>query len=225
MRPLHGVVMGQDRQRLLRNMRLVLVAAGVSLIMALNLAVSAYLTRTVTEGLLTRDGQVKQQFLTGIVAAEGSAATLFDAPAPGPSLISFGTHVRSLPGIIRANVYSPDGVIRLSSDPNLVGIHFDNNPELEKAFTGRITTKLEESGGAAKSEHLALNQVAGEPLIESYIPVLNGDGKVATVVEYYTRDDWIRNTVTPVERSIWFAAAVSSIILALMLFIATKWRN
>lgn len=206
-------------------MRLVLIAAGVTLIVALNLAISAWLTRAVTSGLLARDGQVKQQFLTGILAAEGAAPALFDGPQPSPALSSFSVHVRSLPGIVRANIYSPDGFIRQSTDANLVGVHFEDNPELAKAFTGRISTKLEEADGTAKSEHLALNQVAGEALIESYIPVLDKDGKVATVVEYYTRDDWIRNTVTPVERGIWLTAAASSIILAVMLFIAMRRRK
>jgi hypothetical protein len=217
--------MGEDRQRVLRNTRLVLIAAGVTLIVALHLGVSAYLTRAVTAGLLARDGQVKQQFLSGILAAEGSTTALFDGPAAGPALQSFGAHVRSLPGIVRANIYSPDGVIRQSTDGNLTGVHFDGNTELASAFAGRISTKLEDADGVAKSEHLALNQVAGEALIESYIPVLGRDGKVAAVVEYYTRDDWIRNTVTPVERGIWIAAAASSIILALVIVLATRRRG
>ena len=195
---------------------------GVIAILGLTYGLSTLLGPAITAPLLAREAQVKQEFLNSILAAEASAGSLFAQPASSPALTSFSTHVRSLSGIVRANIYSPDGYIRASTDPNLIGLQFGANEELADAFSGKITSALETPSGDVKSEHLALNQVAGEELIEAYIPVAGPDGKIAVVVEFYQKDTWIRNTITLVERAMWLLAGLSSVILVLLLAVATR---
>lgn len=207
-----------------RRMAMWFAGAGVIAIVVMSLVLSAVLGRTVTERILIREGLVKQEFLNSILAAEDSADQLFAQPAPSKALISFSTHVRSLPGIVRANVYSPDGYIRHSTDANLIGVHFAGNQELAESFKGKITSVIE-TGQAGKQEHLALNLLAGEQLIEAYIPVLQSDGKVAAVVEFYRKDPWVRDTVRTIERSIWIAGGLSSVILVITLLLGLRARR
>ena len=165
-----------------------------------------------------------QEFLNSILAAESSADTLFAQPQPSPSLQSFGAHVRSLPGIVRANIYSPDGFIRHSSEANLVGVHFSDNSELAEAFSGKITSALEEIQVSGKSEHLALSQLEGDHLIESYVPVTSPSGSVIAVVEFYRKDSWIGPMVESMNRGFWIAAGLSSIVFVLFMLVALRRR-
>lgn len=206
-----------------RTMTLWFAAAGVIAIVAVNFVLANVLSRMVSERLLEREGQVKQEFLNSILAAEASADKLFAQPAPSAALLSFSTHVRSLPGIMRANIYSPDGYIRHSTEANLIGVHFGDNDELEESFKGRVTSAIE-TMEADKPEHLALNLLAGDQLIEAYIPVLQPDGKVAAVVEFYRKDAWVQDTVSAIERSIWLAGGLSSLILAVTMLLG-MWRR
>ncbi len=197
-------------------------AAGVSAIIAVNFGLSMILSQSITERILQGEGLVKQEFLNSILTVENGAGELFSPPAPSAALLSFSAHVRSLPGIVRANVYSPDGFIRHSTDPNLIGVNFSDNEELAEGFAGKISAVLETVESSSKAEHLALNQLSGERLIEAYIPVRGPDGKVATVVEFYQKDTELKEMVYSLERSIWMAAALSSAILALALLIASR---
>jgi hypothetical protein len=202
-----------------------LAAAGVVAIVTVNMVLAAVLSDNMTAKLLMREGIVKQEFLNSILSAEGSAGTLFNGQSPNPALNSFATHVKSLPGIVRANIYSPDGFIRHSTEAGLVGVHFADNDELAEAFKGKITSVLETVDESDKSEHLALNQGTGQQLIEAYIPVKAPDGSVAAVVEFYRRDNWVRDMVVSAERSIWVAGGLSSLILVVVLYLALRSRR
>ena len=199
-----------------------LSAIGVIAIPGLAYGLSTLLGPAITAPLLAREAQVKQEFLNSILAAEANAGSLFAQPSPSPALTSFSTHVKSLRGLVRTNIYSPDGFIRASTDPNLIGLQFGVNEELTDAFNGKISSALEIPSKDAKSEHLALNQISGEELIEAYIPVAGPDDKIAVVVEFYEKDTWIRNTITLVDRAMWLLAGLSSIILVALLAVATR---
>jgi hypothetical protein len=199
-----------------------IMALGLIAIAAVNIVAARYLTASMTNHLLEREGLLKQEFLDSILATEAQPDTLFATPAPSPTLASFAKHVKSLPGIVRANIYSPDGFIRHSTDANLIGLHFGDNPELAEAFEGKIASSLETISSEDKSEHLALNLLAGEQVIEAYIPVLSTGGKVAAVVEFYRKDDWVNAMVSSIERGITMIAGLSSAILMLALLAALR---
>jgi hypothetical protein len=198
-------------------MRIWLIAASILAIVAVNAVLALVLTRSVTDSLLMREGQVAQEFLNSIVAGEGTADRLFSPADQGAALASFGMHVRRLPGTIRANIYSPDGFIRQSTEPDLLGLQFRDNEELASSFKGQIIAKLEEVNVSGKSEHLALNRMAGEEVVEAYIPVNGPGGGVVAVVEFYRSAEVIRTTVQSIGRTIWIAAGVSGLILLLAL--------
>lgn len=197
---------------------------GAVAILGVSYAASHYVRGQLTQRLLAQEGLVKQEFLESILAAEESADTMFVSPAPSPALQSFAAHVRSLPGIVRANIYSPDGVIRHSTDANLVGVHFSDNEELAQAFEGRIISAIESGGEQGKAEHLALNQMPGEALIEAYIPVRDSSAKVAAVVEFYRKEGWIGGAVAEAERGIWLTGFASGAILLALWFLGLRRR-
>lgn len=199
-----------------------LLAIGIIAILGVNTLLSQRLSAAITEGLLAREGLVKQEFLSSILAAERGEGALFAQPRPSAALVAFGKHVRGLPGLVRANIYSPDGFIRYSTDANLIGVQFAGNPELTEAFAGKLISALEEKTSSNKSEHLALSQIAGEKLIEAYIPVRGQDGKIVTVVEFYRKDAWMAGLATNIERSFLLSAALCGTILAIALMLAFR---
>jgi hypothetical protein len=200
-----------------------LLLAGLLAVAAIHWLLAQSLGATLTQRYVERDALVAQEFLEGILAAEGTAAELFQTPAPSPALVGFAANVRSLPGIVRANVYSPDGFIRHSTDPNLVGLQFRDNGELAEALRGRLVATLEAMAESTKEEHLALNQVEGTKLIEAYIPVTAG-GTVAAVVEFYRKDEVIADTMATMRRLVGYGAAASMALFAFLLFLARRWR-
>jgi hypothetical protein len=202
-------------KRLLSDARLWLMGLGLIAILTVDGMLASALTGAVSGNMLKGEAQIMQEFLGSALAAEGSAAKLFATPAPSPELTSFAAHVRSLPGTVRANIYSPDLFIRYSTDANLVGVQFDDNPELVESFAGEVVSELETVSSDSKTEHLALNQLGGEKLIESYIPVKDGTGKVVTVVEFYRKATAVEATMDSVSRRVWIAAAVNAAVLIL----------
>jgi hypothetical protein len=201
---------------------MVTMVIGIAAILVTHYLVAQWLGRTITDGMLAREGQVKQEFLSSILAAEHGETQLFAEPRPSPALVSFAAHVTSLPGIMRANIYSPDGFIRQSTEANMIGLNFSGNEELRLAFDGKITSALEVIRASGKAEHLALAQLEGEKLIEAYIPVAAPDGKIVTVVEFYRKDTWIETLAWEIERGLWIAAVVSSAIFAALLLLAAR---
>ncbi len=202
-----------------------LLAIGIIAILGVNFLLSQRLSTTITDGLLAREGQVKQEFLSSILAAEHGEGALFTQPGPSAALVSFSEHVRSLPGLVRANIYSPDGFIRYSTDANLIGVQFSDNTELAEAFGGKIISALETQAASGKSEHLALNQIGGEQLIEAYIPVAGADGKIVTVVEFYRKDAWMAGLASSAQYSFLLASLISIIVLALALLLSLNMRR
>lgn len=194
-----------------------LVGLGLAAILAVNGVLASVLSQTVAKNILAGEALVMQQFLDNAVATDGSAHALFQTPAPSPELTAFASHVRSLPGTVRANIYSPDLFIRHSTDANLVGVQFKENPELVESFEGKLVAELETVSGSSKAEHLALNQLSGERLIESYVPVHDGTGNVVAVVEFYLKADAVESTMAAVARHIWIAAAINATVLALVM--------
>ena len=197
------------------------LAAGLIALAAIHAGLATRISTVLTQRYLQREAEVTQEFLSSILADEGTAADLFTTPAPSAALTSFGAHVRSLPGIVRANIYAPDGFIRHSTEANLIGVHFQDNAELAESFNGKLVANLEDFS-KGKDEHIALNAGGSKQLIEAYIPVTDEAGKIAAVVEFYRRDTVIGETAANITRMVWIAAAASGLVLALMFWLMTR---
>jgi hypothetical protein len=192
-------------------------------------AVHAGLARTVSqlsvERYLQREGELSQEFLAGIFATEPHPEELFAQPSPSPTLVSFAAHVRRMPGLVRASVYSPDGFIRHSTEANLIGVQFKDNKDLNASLGGRPVVDLIDASEAGKDEHLALNRADGDHLIEAYVPVPDAAGKVVAVVEFYRPDTAVAVSRARINRAIWLSGAANgAVVLAVAFFMSRRPR-
>jgi two-component system sensor histidine kinase HydH len=200
------------------DIRIWFVVTGIVAILAVNALLAALLSNYVSDKILLREGAVAQEFLQSIITAEQSAGQLFAEPRPSPQLVSFSTHVRNLHGIVRANIYAPGGLIAFSTETELTGQSFPDNEEMLAAFKGEMSAVVEEVASDGKPEHVALNRIAGQRLIEAYIPIAGADGKPAAVVEFYQMPDEAEAIIRAVRNMIWIAAAASGALLFIALY-------
>lgn len=198
--------------------RIGLVAAGIAVILAVNVALAFSLSGSVTERILRHEGELSRDFLNSILAAENTAATLFDQPAPSPALKSFSAHMLGIPGVVRVNIYSPDRFIRFSTNAGLTGLRFEDNPELVDSLNGALVSKLEEISSELKNEHIALNLPRDEKVIEAYSPVSDKAGKVVAVVELYRSGEEMQRFIGDVTRMVWISMGLTAAALLLALF-------
>lgn len=202
------------------DLRVWFVVVSLAAILLINTLTAFLLSRYVAQSFINREGEVAREFLDSIVSAEDSASHLFDTPAPSPELQSFANHVRKLPGMIRAVIYSPDSYIRFSTDEKMIGLQFADNDELKEAFEGRIIASMEEAEESTKTEHVAFNLPQGEEVIEAYIPVRGTDGKVVAVVEFYSKPDALKAIISRVTLTIWVSAMLGGLLLFAALYYA-----
>ena len=96
------------------------------------------------DSLIRRDAIVSQAFLQSLTEVEGGAA-LFSAENPADRISSperaYGLpelvdHIATMPGVVRANLYSNKGKVLWSTQVDLNGKHYDVNHELEEALAG-----------------------------------------------------------------------------------------
>jgi PAS domain S-box-containing protein len=86
-----------------------------------------------------------------------------------------------MPGIVMSIVFSPDGTVQWSTDPDLIGKRFPADEELPDALGGKVTTKIL----TPKDEEHPFRVTAKE-LLEVYVPIRFGDKtRVAGVIEVY----------------------------------------
>jgi signal transduction histidine kinase len=196
-------------------------------VLAFGAGTAILLTRFLTNEMLQRDAGISAEFVQSIVEAERSWAWFAD-PASSDArmpLDSFFNHVSTLPGVVRANVFAPDGTVLWSSNPAMIGRRFDDNHHLAATLRGRITV---ESGDVPKSEHVALaSDAAGRRFTEAYLPIWDETrGRVVGVVEIYRVPDALFAAIDAGVRQVWLAAALGMALLYAALFgIALRARR
>jgi len=184
------------------------------------------LTRYLTRQMLLRDAEVSREFLESIATTEKTRDYLrpFASPPPPEALALFVEHLRTLPDVIRANLYASDRTVLWSTDDPIIGRKFEANEELDRAFTGEIVI---ESGRLAiaqeKAEHVGLAEETAKTgvnyFVESYLPVRDESGeKVLAVAEIYK---FPRRLITTIDEGVflvWVTSAGSGLCLYLAFF-------
>lgn len=200
------------------NLRLWFAVAGFVAILAMGIAFALLMQRFVSDRMLRREAEVTREFLESIIRAEESAL-LFDGGvvAGNPQLASFVGHIRTMPDVLRANVYAPDRRILWSTDTAITGRRFDGNPELDAAFAGHLEIEIGRLDAGTKSEHEALDAGAGGLFIEAYMPIRSG-GRVAGVVELYKVPTALDSMLTAGHRIIWASTAIGAMLLFATLY-------
>jgi len=147
-------------------------------------AVSAYaLYRYVAAHLTERDAVVSMEFIQSVsqinyLADQGQTREFFE-------------HVSRIPDVLRATIYGADESIVWSSDPELIGKRFEDNPELKRALSGELVFQHETLGDHVDNDEYTKSERVfmppeSEDFIESYIPVWDkSKTRVIGAVELY----------------------------------------
>jgi two-component system sensor histidine kinase HydH len=178
-----------------------------------SVASSFVLSRLLVTNLLEQDASVSMDFVQGIVEVQ-QAGSYFTGERPADNnLVEFFDRIAAMPDVLRANVFSRDRTIIWSSDPNLIGLAFEHNPDLDEALRGELHVSIDNVG--SKAEHVFL-QGASVGVVENYLPVRAG-AEVIGVVELYKRPRALVQSIQDVNRVIWWSGIGGGIFLFVVL--------
>ena len=191
-------------------------AVGLVSIATISAISGVLLSRFLTERMLQQEGRLFQQFVDSVARIE-KVGHYFANGRTGPAreLKEFFTQVSELPDVLRANLYARDRTIIWSSDTELVGRKFHDNPELEEALQGKLVVH---GGERSKTEHSDLYK-QHPYFVEIYAPVVDASrGGVIGVVEIYRTPLALFEAINAGHRAIWIGAALAGIFLYGALF-------
>ncbi|TPQ51706.1 hypothetical protein C2U72_06805 [Prosthecomicrobium hirschii] len=195
------------------NLRLWFAVCALGTIAAVS-AMSAYaVTDFLTTSLLEREAEVSQEFMESIIRVDGAAMFGGETSQQEQSLSYYASHIMSMPGIIRVNIYSADRRMLWSNEKQLIGQVYNDNQELVAASKGQRVTEIGSVSGDTKAEHVALAETGH--FVEAYIPIREdrGQGKVLGIVEIYKLPQSLDATIRSATAIVWFAAALSALLL------------
>lgn len=204
------------------NIRLWFALISFAVIGALGGTFGYLMSEFIAARLLYREAELTQEFLQSIVRAEHTARDIFQPEAPDwkESLESFTDHMVGLPGVFRANLYAMDRRILWSTDAQVVGRRYADNPELDLAFRGDLFTEISHVDRVkVKEEHEALLIRGSRHFIEAYIPLRDANQEVVGVVEIYKSPVALEATIQRAKEIIWAAVVVG----AAVLYVALYW--
>src|SRR5262249_18760354 len=140
------------------DLRVWFAVTGFAVIAVLSAAFALLMSSYLTTTMLDREVAVTQEFVQSILGAENYGERVVSGGHGGANeaLKGFADHVRAMPEILRVNVYGADRRILWSTDADLTGRRFDNNPELEEALEGRLESEIGQLDSDNKPEHVAL---------------------------------------------------------------------
>ena len=123
-----------------------------------------------------------------------------------------------MPEVLRVTIYRQDRSIVWSTDEPLVGRRFEDNDELEEAFTGVPVAHEAVAGSGEKEEHTVTPE-PGSRYVENYLPVWGADhASVAGVVELYKSPSSLLDALDRGRRIAWASAMLGGIALYVALF-------
>lgn len=194
-----------------------IVITGIAIAQAL--LISTFLSSHIFQ----REGELSQDFIRNILVADGSLNYLSnpDDPVLAEKFSNTVEHIKNMHDLLRANIYTTDGLILWSSDPKITGQQFPkDNDELEEALKGKLVINPAHISKLImkKREHIGINP-AIEYFVECYIPIVQPvTGKVIGVVEFYRAPIELTKVIKEGRNKVWLAAFASALTLFWSLF-------
>lgn len=191
--------------------------------------------RFVAHEMLYRDAILTAQFITSMVQTEsthgGLASPLGLTTQLDPRIHPAGTahidqrveqvraeffdHVRTLPDVLLVNIYKRDGSIIWSNNRELIGTRAHEQEELHEAFTTSEPVARVHLGTRHDRPEQQFTREPRSVFVENYIPLVDGSGEVAAVVEIYKEPESLLQTIERGERIIWGATVLAAALLYL----------
>jgi len=125
----------------------------------------------------------------------------------------FLDHLAHLPDSLLINIYSPLRTVMWSTNPQLIGQKYLNDPALEAAFNSkdRVSTKYSLADERRPEQQFLLAPKMF--FIESYIPLLDDLGNTLAVVEIYKEPADLSERLNRGHWVIWLTTAVGGLLL------------
>ncbi|MFJ2320714.1 sensor histidine kinase [Pseudomonas sp. NPDC087817] len=196
-------------------------------------------TRFVVTESVERDALLTAQFVQAIGSAEIRHAGITPARTMGEMLdprqddnfpdvdpvahaaarAEFLDHIEHLPDILLATVYALDRTVIWSTNPELIGVKFEDDDELDESFEMKVAVS---SSYHKIDDEKPEQQLLREPkylFIENYIPMFNADkSKVVAMVEIYKEPADLVDRIDRGFASIWAATCFGGAAIFLALF-------
>ena len=206
------------------NLRLWFILTSFGAILIIFVLFAIGVSQFMTRALIERETEVSQEFLESMMPSDRAAVFATPGASANPALAVFVEHLFTLPGIIRANIYSADQIVVWSTDKSIVGRRFEVNDELERALAGARVTEVGWLPDRSKPEHATLSEKFSGRYIEAYIPIRAKDeGKVLGVIEFYKLPEALNATILRGQYLIWvWAAAAASILFVTLYWIVQR---
>lgn len=98
------------------------------------------LSRFLSDNILKRDAVLTMEFVHSVFQSENTSAYFGSEYNEKDKAIfeGFFKRIRTIPEVVRVNIYSKDGTVIWSDDNRFIGHRFMPNPELLLALSGRL---------------------------------------------------------------------------------------
>jgi len=201
-------------------------------------ATAFILSHFITQDTLQRDAIQTALFLQNCIEVEGrharlaaphDLALLLDQRVdPVPFGISdqvvtqarkeIHDHLRSLPDVLLASLFTRDGRIIWSTNPGLLGKVSQHNDELEEAFRAKVmVARYHASRQPHRDEQMFLTNPE-RFFIENYFPLHDARGEVALVAEVYKEPKHLQAAIERGRYWVWGTTLMAGALVYLGLF-------
>ncbi|HEX3428022.1 MAG TPA: diguanylate cyclase [Candidatus Limnocylindrales bacterium] len=202
-----------------RALLLVVYGAGLTLVIAtaaaLDVVVGQHVSQTAVDSTVAADRSLARSF-AGQALTPGD---LIPGNADQARTASIGSELAAIvkggEGILQLKIHSVTGSILFSDRAALEGTGDANSPSLEQAIaSGQSVANLET---ADESDSATVGAPKGSKLIEEYLPILDGAGRVTAVFEIYRNAAPVLAAADASQRDVLIVTTVAAIVLALLL--------
>ncbi|MDL5597054.1 ATP-binding protein [Bacillus subtilis] len=213
--------------------------ASFFIIAAVALGLGYISTRFVVTESVERDALLTAQFVQAIGDAEMRHAGItplrtmgemldprqdenfpdVDPLAHGAARAEFLDHVEHLPDVLLATVYALDRTVIWSTNPELIGVKFEDDDELDESFEMKVPVSSSYHKIDDEKPEQKLSREPKYLFIENYIPMFNADkSKVIAMVEIYKEPEDLVDRIDRGFASIWAATILGGAAIYLGLF-------
>jgi two-component system, NtrC family, sensor histidine kinase HydH len=192
-------------------------------ITAISGTVASLLSWFMSERLLLQEAVLTNEFVQSLVRVEQSLYVFLVDPSAGlePQTEQAFRHVAAMPNVMRANVFGLQRRIIWSSNLQLIGRRFGQNPELERALGGEVVVEFEswKDRKFDKEEHRGRASLK-DSFVEIYVPVRDPDDpqRVIGVIEFYKAPHSLLAAISQLREYVVIGAVLSGAILFVALF-------
>lgn len=178
------------------------------------------------DSLLRRDANVSQAFLQSLTEVEGGpnlfqmgeSTGIVPQQEPNYDLPELVEHIATMPGVIRANLFSDNGQLLWSTKAELLSKRFPANHELEEALEGEIVFELKDIKEEQKAEYVEFGSDISR-LIENYLPIWDiKNHKVVAVVEIYKAPKTLFDAMESAQTLVWISVLGATLFIYISLF-------